>query len=85
MLDLWAHVLVISDPLTLMASCTNYTTICSSPDESLPSKAWAQMLFLRFAKVVAKVVWERADSRSKKSYTSAACGRKTTFTERYTK
>lgn len=30
----------------------------SSPDESLPPKAWAQMLFLMFAKAVAKAVWK---------------------------
>ena len=35
--------------------------------------------------VLKKRIVEKADSRSKKNYNSAASGRKTTFTERQTK
>ena len=58
MLGLWTHSLVISAPLASLAECTSYTTVYSSPNESLPPKAWAQMLFLMFAKVMAKAVWK---------------------------
>ena len=78
MLGLWTHSLVISAPLASLAECTSYTTVYSSPNESLPPKAWTQMLFLMFAKVMAKVVWKphmEEEPETAVRLGGSACGR----------
>ena len=59
-----------SSGLKFYGALTTTATVSSTPHQSLPSS------------ILDSVNHQRADSRSKKNYKPAACGTKTTFTER---